>query len=85
MSLLLHDDFRRLCCEEGDGDEVRGELGESVRIRGGGVVHDEEASVRRSGSKGEEHGEEKGLSVRLWVTGKVKARGVGEIMASVGG
>lgn len=39
---------------------------------------------RRSGSKGEFEGDEYGLSARLCVEGKVKARGVGEIMAKAG-
>lgn len=85
MSLLEEEDFRRLC-EDGDGDtDVRGESGERVRMILGGVIHDVKASERRSGSNGEEDGEEKGLSLRLCVIGKVKARGVGEMMARVGG
>jgi hypothetical protein len=51
----------------------------------GGVVHDVKARERRSGSKGELDGEEKGLSVTLWLIGKVKARGVGDMMDRVGG
>lgn len=53
------------------------EVGERVR-RGGGVLE----SGLRSGLKGEEEGEGKGMSLR---EGKVKARGVGEMMATVGG
>lgn len=55
------------------------ESGDRVRI------HEIKLSERRSGSNGEEDGEEKGLSLRLCVIGKVKARGVGEMMARVGG
>jgi len=58
-----------------------------TKVEGGGGVEEEEdckASERRSGSKGDEEGEEKGLSERLCEIGKVKARGVGEMMESVG-
>jgi hypothetical protein len=48
------------------------------------------ASGRRSGSKGEDEGEETGLSWRVGreeceLFGKEKARGVGEMMVRVGG
>lgn len=51
-------------------------VGESAR-RSGGV----DAMDLRSGSKGEPDGEAKGASL---MEGKVKARGVGERMATVG-
>ena len=84
--MSLHDDFRRLCVgdvNDNDTDEMD-VSGEMVRMEIGGVVHDVKVSGRRSGSKGELDGDEKGLSVRLCVIGKVKARGVGEMMARVG-
>jgi hypothetical protein len=42
-------------------------------------------SGRRSGSKGEQDGVFKGESSRLWIEGNSKARGVGAMIASVGG
>ena len=62
--------------------EVVGEV-VSMSVGGGGVHVVEIARVRRSDSKGELDGEEKGLSLSL--IGKVKARGVGDRMESVGG
>lgn len=79
-------DLRRLCeaCEAGtDGVEKiddsvsMDEVGENVRS-GGGV----QVSRFKSGSKGELDGEAKGASLLI---GKVKARGVGEMIATVGG
>ena len=52
-------------------------MGEKGRGRGGGVHTD-----FRSGSKGELDGE---LGKRVSVIGKVNARGVGEMMDTVGG
>ena len=64
-------------------DEDDGVRGESVRksVGGGEGV---EINVLRSGSKGDEEGETEGVVSFLWI-GKVKARGVGEMMARVGG
>jgi hypothetical protein len=57
-------------------------VGEFVRRSvSGGVVH-VIVSGRKSGSKGELDGDEKGLS---FAVGKVKARGVGDMTDSVGG
>jgi hypothetical protein len=56
---------------------------EIVSTNVGGGVHDN-ARGRRSGSKGELDGEEKGLSVTLWFIGKVPVRGVGDMMDNVG-
>lgn len=83
MSLQV-DDFRRLC--EGDDSDTDEMVvsGEWVRIESGGVVHDDKVSERWSGSKGELDGDEKGLSLRLCEIGKVKARGVGEMMEKDG-
>jgi hypothetical protein len=69
----------------GEGDlVVVGDVDEIVSTMsvGGGVQLI--ARGRKSGSNGEEDGEEKGLSVTLWLIGKVKARGVGDMMDSDG-
>jgi hypothetical protein len=59
---------------------------EIVVMSVGGVVQfNARGSRLRSGSKGELDGDEKGLSVMLLLIGKVKARGVGDMMDNVGG
>ena len=79
---MLQDDLRRFWVGAEGGADSIDKVGEWVRMSVGGVVH-VKASGRKSGSKGEPDGEEKGLSVLL--IGKVKARGVGDMMDSVGG
>ena len=85
--MSLTTDLRRLCeaCEETvegeeyteeDSEESIVDVGESVRT-GGGVLE----SGLRSGLKGEEDGEAKRMS---FTEGKVKARGVGEMIVRVG-
>ena len=79
-------DLRRLCeaseagavgVDKMDDSVSMEDVGEKVR-NGGGV----QLSRFRSGSKGEQDGVEKGASLLI---GKVKARGVGEMIATVGG
>ena len=60
-----------------EASEPMEEVGEKGRGRGGGVHTD-----FRSGSKGELDGE---VGKRVSLIGKVKARGVGEMMDTVGG